>query len=215
MRASPAAGKAGETVPVPNRPKETRVYRNPRALCLVGVLAAAVAADLALQYTEDAAHLGSQAYAYLLDVPPARIRIGHFVGVIAILAEILGFYGVAVGIHRPFLRRLFFGLAALAFAVGAAFHAMFASIGGSPLRGRLGRHAGFRDRLGRRRPACARGPGRGRAHGDRALVPLREFAPVSGRRPQCPPSHSKRYASSGPSVPSYASWATRSANGSV
>jgi hypothetical protein len=105
----------------------------PRSACLVGAVAAAlaVAADLALQYTGNAAHLGSKAYAYLLDVPPRRLLVGHFLGVGAILLEIVGFWGVARGLEAAgrLFEPLFLGIAAAAFAVGAAFHAMFAGIG--------------------------------------------------------------------------------------
>jgi len=105
--------------------------RNQKALCSVGLLAAALAAaaDLALQFTRDASHLGSKVYAYLLDVPHDRLLFGHFAGVTGILLEILGFWGVAVGLSRHSLRQWFIAVSSVAYAVGAAFHAMFASIG--------------------------------------------------------------------------------------
>jgi hypothetical protein len=102
-----------------------------RVLCIIGAGAAfvAVAADLALQYTPNAAHAGAANYAYLLDVPAGRMLFGHFAGVVAVIVEILGFLGVAVGIESRGLRHVFFGFASFGFAVGAAFHAMFAAIG--------------------------------------------------------------------------------------
>ncbi|HEV7672150.1 MAG TPA: DUF6796 family protein [Thermoanaerobaculia bacterium] len=100
---------------------------------LLGTSAAAAAAlaDLALQYTGNAAHLGSKEYLYLLDVPPSRLLIGHFVGVAAILLEIVGFWLVAQGLAPAGERkaRAFFLISATAYGVGAAFHAMFAVIG--------------------------------------------------------------------------------------
>jgi hypothetical protein len=102
-----------------------------RTLCIVGVgsAALAVAADLALQYTGNATHVGSHEYAYLLDVSRDRLLFGHFAGVFAVLLEIIGFWGVALGFTGPKLRFAFFATCAVAFAVGAAFHAMFAVIG--------------------------------------------------------------------------------------
>ncbi len=93
--------------------------------------AAAVYADLMLQYTPIAAHLGSRDYLYLLDVPAGRLLIGHFAGVIAILLEIAGFWQIAQGLLPAGAgkSRAFFLLSAFTFGVGAAFHAMFASIG--------------------------------------------------------------------------------------
>ena len=114
-----------QPAPLPQR-------RHPqRALCVIGAGAAfvAVAADLALQYTPNAAHLGARDYAYLLDVPPGRLLFGHFAGVVALIVEILGFLGVAVGIESRGLRHVFFGFASFGLAVGAAFHAMFSAIG--------------------------------------------------------------------------------------
>src|SRR5437763_1770549 len=60
--------------------------------------AAAVYADLMLQYTPNAAHLGSRDYLYLLDVPARRLLIGHFAGVVAVLLEIAGFWQIAQGL---------------------------------------------------------------------------------------------------------------------
>lgn len=121
----PAPLRAPQAAPLPKR-------RHPqRILCVIGAGAAfvAVAADLALQYTPTAAHVGAADYAYLLDVPPGRMLFGHFAGVVALIVEILGFLGVAVGIDSRGLRHVFFGFASFGFAVGAAFHAMFAAIG--------------------------------------------------------------------------------------
>ncbi|MFY9822610.1 MAG: DUF6796 family protein [Thermoanaerobaculia bacterium] len=100
---------------------------------VVAIVAAAAAAyaDLALQYTPLVAHLGSKDYLYLLDVPAGRMLAGHFVGVFAVLLEIAGFWQVAQGL-RPAgagKSRAFFLLGAFTFGVGAAFHAMFASLG--------------------------------------------------------------------------------------
>ena len=107
------------------------LLQNQKALCLVGIVAAVIAAvaDLVLQLTGDTSHLGSKVYAYLLDVSHDRLLFGHFVGITAILVEILGFWGVALGINRRSPRLWFVGISSVAYAVGAAFHAMFASIG--------------------------------------------------------------------------------------
>jgi hypothetical protein len=121
----PAPSSPPHAAPLPKR-------RHPqRILCVIGAGAAfvAVAADLALQYTPSAAHLGANDYSYLLDVSPSRMLFGHFAGVVALIVEILGFLGVAVGIESRGLRHVFFGFASFGFAVGAAFHAMFAAIG--------------------------------------------------------------------------------------
>ncbi|HEV7506020.1 MAG TPA: DUF6796 family protein [Thermoanaerobaculia bacterium] len=100
---------------------------------IVAIVAAAVAvyADLMLQYTPQAAHLGSRDYLYLLDVSARRLLIGHFVGVVAVLLEIAGFWQIAQGLLPAGAgkSRAFFLLGAFTFGVGAAFHAMFASIG--------------------------------------------------------------------------------------
>lgn len=100
---------------------------------VIGILAAAAAvfADLALQYTPVAAHLGSREYVFLLDVSRRNLLLGHYLGVVAVLGEICGFWFVAQGL-KPAGRRpssIFFAIGAVAFGVGAAFHAMFAPIG--------------------------------------------------------------------------------------
>jgi len=107
------------------------MLKSQSALCLVGALSAALAvvADLALQYTGISAHVGSKEYAYLLDVSSSRLLFGHFAGVVAVLLEIFGFWGVALAFYGRALRLTFFAVSALAFSVGAAFHAMFAAIG--------------------------------------------------------------------------------------
>jgi hypothetical protein len=99
----------------------------------IGSLAAlaAVVADLALQYTANPAHLGALDYSYFLDVSQARIRIGFFLGVIAILFEIAGLWYVSQGL-RPAGKRFwlpFFMLSAFVTAMGAVFHAHAAFLG--------------------------------------------------------------------------------------
>ncbi|MFN7983025.1 MAG: hypothetical protein U0Q11_14295 [Vicinamibacterales bacterium] len=60
---------------------------------LVAIVAAfcGVAADLVLQYTPNPDHLMSDASLFLLDVSPTRLFIGHYLGVVAILAQTVGF----------------------------------------------------------------------------------------------------------------------------
>jgi hypothetical protein len=53
-----------------------------------------VIADLALQYTTNTAHLLSDQSLYLLDVPPSRLLVGHYLGVVAIFMEIAGFWQI-------------------------------------------------------------------------------------------------------------------------
>lgn len=104
-----------------------------RAAAWFGILgaAAAVGADLVLQYTPDASHVGAPSYAYLLDVSRARLLVGEFVGVPAILLEIAGFCFVGEGLRVASGRvaNVFIAVSAVAYAFGAAFHAMFAAIG--------------------------------------------------------------------------------------
>jgi hypothetical protein len=100
---------------------------------IIGCLAAlaAVVADLALQYTTNPAHLGALDYSYFLDVSPSRIRIGFFLGVIAILLEIAGLWYVAQGL-APAGKRFwlpFFLLSAFITALGTVFHAHAAFLG--------------------------------------------------------------------------------------
>ncbi|HZF10901.1 MAG TPA: DUF6796 family protein [Thermoanaerobaculia bacterium] len=111
-------------------PLEPRSFRAAGWIGIVGALATAVS-DLALQYTPEASHLASRDYLYLLDVAPGRLLLGHFLGVFGILLEIAGFWQVSLGL-RPAGRvpaRSFFFLSAGTFALGTAFHAMFAPIG--------------------------------------------------------------------------------------
>ena len=68
----------------------------PRWAGIIAILAATlgVIADLALQYTPNAAHLFSDQSLYLLDVSPSRLFIGHYLGVVAILMETIGFWQI-------------------------------------------------------------------------------------------------------------------------
>ncbi|HNP88798.1 MAG TPA: hypothetical protein PKK78_21950 [Kouleothrix sp.] len=99
----------------------------------IGSLAAlaAAGADLALQYTPDPAHLGSLEYSYFLDVSPERIAVGFYLGVIAILMQIAGFWQITLGL-APAGKRFaisFFVVASFVTALGAVFHAHAALLG--------------------------------------------------------------------------------------
>src|SRR6478609_2191534 len=63
---------------------------------LISILAALLgsAGDLFLQYTSNSEHLMSRRALYLLDVPPARLLLGHYLGVVGILFEIVGFWAI-------------------------------------------------------------------------------------------------------------------------
>lgn len=50
----------------------------------------AIVADLALRYTSNPEHLMSRQSLYLLHVPPERLLLGHYPGVVAILVETVG-----------------------------------------------------------------------------------------------------------------------------
>jgi hypothetical protein len=93
---------------------------------LVAVFAAllGVVADLALQYTPNAAHLLSDQSLYFLDVSPSRLFFGHYLGIVAILAEIAGFWQVycALGPGRSRLALLFFLISSFGAMRGASFH---------------------------------------------------------------------------------------------
>lgn len=68
-----------------------------------------VIADLALQYTSNTAHLLSDQSLYLLDVPPSRLLLGHYLGVVAILVGLLdsGKFIAPYGLLASALRSLF------------------------------------------------------------------------------------------------------------
>lgn len=100
---------------------------------LVSILAAlaGTAGDLALEYTPNAAHLMSRQSLYLLDVPPGRLLLGHYLGVVAILLEIAGFWAVYRALQPAGERYAlpFFLVNALGAMLGAAFHATFVFVG--------------------------------------------------------------------------------------
>ncbi|HUR34384.1 MAG TPA: DUF6796 family protein [Vicinamibacterales bacterium] len=100
---------------------------------LMAVFAAllGVAGDLVLQYTSNPAHLMSRQSLYLLDVSPARLLLGHYVGVAAILMEIAGFWSVYRALQPAGERyaRSFFLVNAFGAMLGAAFHATFVFVG--------------------------------------------------------------------------------------
>src|SRR5947209_5903006 len=104
-----------------------------RSLGLLGFISAALAvvSDFALQYTPNLSHVGSPTYAYLLDVSPANLLLGHWLGVPAVFGEIAGFWFVSRQFAPQHSRaaRVFLVAGTTAFALGGAFHAMFAPIG--------------------------------------------------------------------------------------
>jgi hypothetical protein len=100
---------------------------------LIAILAAllGVVGDLVLQYTSRTDHLMSRQSLYLLDVSPGRLYWGHYLGVGAILIEIVGFWSVYRAV-RPAGERFalpFFLVNAFGAMLGAAFHATFVFVG--------------------------------------------------------------------------------------
>lgn len=90
-----------------------------------------VIADLALQYTSNSAHLLSDQSLYLLDVPPSRLLLGHYLGVVAILVETVGFWQIYRGL-QPAGERFalpFFLISSFGAMLGAAYHATFIFVG--------------------------------------------------------------------------------------
>lgn len=90
-----------------------------------------VIADLALQYTSNTAHLLSDQSLYLLDVPPSRLFVGHYLGVVAILMETVGFWQIYRAL-QPSGERLalpFFLISSFGAMLGAAYHATFIFVG--------------------------------------------------------------------------------------
>jgi hypothetical protein len=71
----------------------------PRLAGIIGCAAAvaAVAADLALEYTPNSAHLLSSQYLFLVGVPQWRLVLGHYLGICALPLEIAGFWLVYQG----------------------------------------------------------------------------------------------------------------------
>jgi hypothetical protein len=92
---------------------------------IISILAAllAVAADLALQYTSNMGYLLSRQSLYLLDVPPDRLFLGHYLGFIAILLETLGFWQVYRALQPAGERYAlpFFLISAFSAMLGAAY----------------------------------------------------------------------------------------------
>lgn len=100
---------------------------------IIAILAAllGVIADLALQYTSNTAYLLSDQSLYLLDVPPSRLFVGHYLGVIAILIEIVGFWQIYRAL-QPAGERFalpFFLISSFGAMLGATFHATFIFVG--------------------------------------------------------------------------------------
>lgn len=100
---------------------------------LVSIMAALMgsAGDLALQYTSNTEHLMSRRALYLLDVPPGRLLVGHYLGVVGILLEIVGFWAVYRAM-KPAGERYalpFFLVSAFGAMLGATFHATFVFVG--------------------------------------------------------------------------------------
>jgi hypothetical protein len=100
---------------------------------VIAILAAAVAivADLVLQFTTNTAHLMSRQSLYLLDVPPGRLLLGHYLGVAAILVETVGFWQVyrALKPAGEGYALSFFLINAFGAMLGAAFHGTFVFVG--------------------------------------------------------------------------------------
>ena len=100
---------------------------------LISILAALLgtAGDLFLQYTSNSEHLMSRRALYLLDVPPARLLLGHYLGVVGILFEIVGFWAISRAL-KPAGERYalpFFLVNAFGAMLGATFHATFVFVG--------------------------------------------------------------------------------------
>jgi hypothetical protein len=100
---------------------------------MIAILAAlsGVAADLALQYTSNTEHLMSKQALYLLDVPPSRLLLGHYLGVAAILIETFGFWQIYRALQAAGERYAlpFFLISAFGAMLGAAYHATFIFVG--------------------------------------------------------------------------------------
>jgi uncharacterized protein DUF6796 len=100
---------------------------------MISILAAllGVVADLALQYTSNAEHLLSKQSLYLLDVPPDRMLVGHYLGVVAILIETVGFWQVYRALQPAGERYAlpFFLISAFGAMLGATYHATFIFVG--------------------------------------------------------------------------------------
>ncbi len=104
-----------------------------RSAGIIAIVAASlgVIADLALQYTSNTAHLFSDQSLYLLDVSPARLFIGHYLGVVAILVETVGFWQIYRAL-QPAGQRFalpFFLISSFGAMLGAAYHATFVFVG--------------------------------------------------------------------------------------
>jgi hypothetical protein len=100
---------------------------------IIAILAASlgVIADLALQYTSNTAHLLSDQSLYLLDVPPSRLLLGHYLGVVAILMETVGFWQIYRAL-QPAGERFalpFFLVSSFGAMLGAAYHSTFIFVG--------------------------------------------------------------------------------------
>ena len=110
----------------PSRPLSSGALRWAGIIAILAALFA-IAADLALQYTSNTAHLLSRQSLYLLDVPPERLFIGHYLGVAALLIETFGFWQVYRGLQPAGERYAlpFFLIAAFGAMLGAAYHATF------------------------------------------------------------------------------------------
>jgi hypothetical protein len=68
---------------------------------------------------------------YLLDVPPARLYVGHYLGVAAIFLETFGFWQIYRGL-QPAGERFalpFFLISSFGAMLGAAYHATFIFVG--------------------------------------------------------------------------------------
>ena len=115
---------------------QTSSSTSPTTLRWAGVIAVCAAllgviADLALQYTSNTAHLLSDQSLYLLDVPPSRLLLGHYLGVVAILLETAGFWQIYRGLLPAGERSAlpFFLISSFGAMLGAAYHATFVFVG--------------------------------------------------------------------------------------
>lgn len=114
----------------PSNPSSSRAIRWTGIISILATLLAIVA-DLALQYTSNAEHLLSRQSLYLLDVPPDRLFLGHYLGVITILIETFGFWQVYRALQPAGERYAlpFFLIGAFGAMLGAAYHATFIFVG--------------------------------------------------------------------------------------
>jgi hypothetical protein len=106
-----------------------------RALRLAGIIGIAASilvgiADVVLLYNPEGGY-DSSTFNYLAPIPPHRLWLGHFLGVLVIPFEMVGFWqvsrAIAIGARRAGLA--FFFISAYSVILGTVFHAAIAPIG--------------------------------------------------------------------------------------